>query len=309
MTAGLGTRLRPLSYVRAKPAVPVAGEPLICRILRWLSHHGVRDVVLNLHYKPETITSLVGDGSEFGVRVRYSWEPRILGTAGGPRRALPLLGSDRFFLINGDTLSNVDLRRLAATHLESGARVTLALIPNPRPEHYGGVVVDEAGYVSGFTRPAARPALHFVGVQAVDAGVFATLPEGEPVDTVGRLYDALLARQPRAIRAYSCSASFHDVGTPADYLATCLALAPPEQAPRGLLGMRLRAHPTSRIVRTAIWDDVVVGAGCELTECVVADGVDIPAGRRFTRCAIVNREGREPAAGESIAGELLVSDL
>ena len=84
LTAGLGTRLRPLTDVRAKPAIPVAGEPMIRRIISWLARHGVTDLVLNLHYRPETLTAVVGDGADLAVRVRYSWEPRILGSAGGP---------------------------------------------------------------------------------------------------------------------------------------------------------------------------------------------------------------------------------
>lgn len=165
LTAGLGTRLRPLTYCRAKPAVPVAGSPLIRRLLQWLEAQGVRDLVLNLHYKPETITREVGDGSDLGVRVRYSWEPRLLGTAGGPRRALPLLGAPRFFIVNGDTLSDIPLAQLVTAHARSGARVTLAVVPNPNPRKYGGVAADEAGWVRGFTRPGdPRPAWHFVGV-------------------------------------------------------------------------------------------------------------------------------------------------
>ena len=90
LTAGLGTRLRPLTDVRAKPAIPVAGEPMIRRIIRWLTSRGVTDLVLNLHHLPHTLTALVGDGSDLGLRVRYSWEsPQVLGSAGGPRHALP----------------------------------------------------------------------------------------------------------------------------------------------------------------------------------------------------------------------------
>ena len=74
LTAGLGTRLRPLTLVRAKPAIPVAGEPLVRRIVRWLAANGVTDVVLNLHHLPATLTSVVGDGSDLGSLVRYSWE-------------------------------------------------------------------------------------------------------------------------------------------------------------------------------------------------------------------------------------------
>jgi mannose-1-phosphate guanylyltransferase len=74
LTAGLGTRLRPLTDVRAKPAIPVAGEPMIRRIIRWLVARGVADLVLNLHHLPETLTAVVGGGGDLGARVRYSWE-------------------------------------------------------------------------------------------------------------------------------------------------------------------------------------------------------------------------------------------
>src|SRR5215210_2096536 len=88
LTAGLGTRLRPLTLVRAKPAIPLAGEPLVRRIVRRLVESGVTELMLNLHYRPETVAAVLGDGSDLGARVRYSWEqPRLLGSAGGPRLA------------------------------------------------------------------------------------------------------------------------------------------------------------------------------------------------------------------------------
>ena len=87
LTAGLATRLQPLSSVRAKAALPVAGEVLVLRILRWLRRAGVTRVVLNLHHRAETITREVGDGSAIGLEARYSWEPEVLGSAGGPARA------------------------------------------------------------------------------------------------------------------------------------------------------------------------------------------------------------------------------
>ena len=130
LTAGLGTRLQPLTSVRAKPAMPVAGEPLIRRIITWLSGQGVTELVLNLHHLPQTLTGVVGDGSDLGVQVRYSWEqPVVLGSAGGPRHALPMIGpttgpptdNDAFFLVNGDTMTDLDLRALAAAHDASGA--------------------------------------------------------------------------------------------------------------------------------------------------------------------------------------------
>ena len=167
LTAGLGTRLRPLTYVRAKAAVPVNGDTLARRVVRWLSSQGVHDLVLNLHHLPETIAASVGDGSDLQARVRYSWEQPVLGSAGGPRRALPLLSST-FIIVNGDTLTDVDLPAMLASHAASDALVTMALIPNPRPEQYGGVRVS-GGLVTGFTR-AGTPgdSYHFIGVQIVE---------------------------------------------------------------------------------------------------------------------------------------------
>src|SRR3954469_23242456 len=91
LTAGLGTRLQPLTLARAKAAAPVDGEPLVRRTMRWLVSQGITDLVLNLHHQPQTIAAVVGDGSDLGARVRYSWESPVLGSAGGPRHALPLL--------------------------------------------------------------------------------------------------------------------------------------------------------------------------------------------------------------------------
>jgi NDP-sugar pyrophosphorylase family protein len=150
LTAGLATRLRPLSRVRAKAALPVAGEPLVRRILRCLAQAGIEDAVLNLHHLPHTLTGLVGDGSDLGLRVRYSWETDVLGTAGGPRHALPLLDSPTFLIANGDTLTDVNIPALIASHRASGALVTTAVIPNDQPDKYRGFVTDGRGIVTGY---------------------------------------------------------------------------------------------------------------------------------------------------------------
>src|SRR5688572_698012 len=149
LTAGLATRLRPLSFVRAKAALPVAGVPLVHRILTSLAASGVTDVVLNLHHLPHTLTRLVGDGTGLGVRVRYSWEVPVLGSAGGPKRAVPLLGST-FLIVNGDTLTDVNVEGLVADHRKSGALVTMAVVRQTEPDKYSGLDVDHQGAVLGF---------------------------------------------------------------------------------------------------------------------------------------------------------------
>ena len=217
--------------------------PLAGRILRWLGQGGVADAVLNLHHRPESITAAIGDGAAFGVRVRYSWEPRVLGSAGGPARALPMLDADQFFVVNGDTLTDLDLASLAALHRSSGAEVTLAVVPNPDPLHYGGVDVDGHGRVTGFSAPGPdNHGWHFIGVQAVNGSVFAGLNPDEPASTVSGIYRAMIASRPGAVRAMTCAAAFFDIGTAADYLETCLAIGRAEGLGDVLAGARAAVH-------------------------------------------------------------------
>jgi NDP-sugar pyrophosphorylase family protein len=295
LTAGLGTRLRPLTLARAKAAVPVDGEPLARRAIRWLVSHGVTDLVLNLHHRPASITALVGDGRDLGARVRYSWESPVLGSAGGPRHALPLLldGAERtLLLVNGDTMTNVDVAALRHHHRQAGALVTMALIPNPRPDKYGGVLLDNRGAVTGFTRRGSHePSFHFVGVQAVEADVFAPLPDGVPAESVAGIYPQLMAERPGSVIGFVSDATFQDIGTPSDLLATSLELAAAAgREGRPAWGTRVEVAESARVTRSLLWDDVTIGAGAEVHECIVADGVTIADGARYERCAIVMTE-------------------
>lgn len=308
LTAGFGTRLHPLSLVRPKAALPVAGELLIGRILRRLREFGITRAVLNLHHLPEAIAREVGDGSRFGMHVRYSWESTILGSAGGPARAIPLLEADRFLIINGDTMAEVDLQALTSRHVESGALVTMAVVDgDPR---YGGVVADEDGAVSAFirgtsgtststlgTHPLAPGILgtlgtfHFVGAQAVNASAFSGVDPNLPLETVRELYPRLIARRPGSVRVYSTDAEFLDIGTPAGYLHLTSRVAAREGKPLDR-GARCTIAADAELQRTILWDDVIVESRASLIECIVADGVTIPSGARFHRCSLVLLNGK-----------------
>lgn len=289
LTAGLATRLRPLSDVRAKAAMPVAGTPIIARILQWLQRAGVTRIVLNLHHRPDSITSIVGDGSQLGVEVRYSWETQVLGSAGGPRHALPLLDAPRFFIINGDTLTDCDLAAVATRHLATRASVTMAVVDGD-VERYGGVLVDRQDRVRGFGKPNAEThGLHFIGVQAADADVFASLPDDEPSETVKSLYPRLLAERPESIAICRSDAEFLDVGSARDYLATVATVAAREQRPfdRGA-GCDIAADAV--IERSVLWDRVTVGAGARIVNSVIADDVTIAPGARVENQVLVRSD-------------------
>lgn len=296
LTAGLATRLRPLSLVRAKAAIPVAGRPLAGLILERLRAAGVRDAVLNLHYLPHTITRELGDGAGIGLRVRYSWEGTVLGSAGGPRRAAPIVGADRFLVVNGDTLADVDLDRLIAEHAASGALVTMATMPERDPAKYGGLAVTADGAMTAFVlRGDVTPAQHYVGVQVVEAAAFANVPPDVPWD-LATLYRALIAARPGSVRTCTVASAFYDIGTPLDYLDTCLRL-------NGAAPSRLGLD------RTVLWDEVSIGDGASLTRCIVADGVAIPAGSIWSDQVIRRADAAPLATGETRVGALALSPL
>ena len=286
LTAGLATRLRPLSDIRAKAAMPVAGRPIVARILEWLRAAGVRRVVLNLHHKPDTITDVVGDGSQWDLEVRYSWERTVLGSAGGPRHALPLLDAERFFIVNGDTLTDCALRDVAQHHRRSGARVTMAVVPGD-VERYGGVLVDDDGAVRGFGKARDHTrALHFIGVQAADADVFAELPDDQPSETVRTLYPEILKERVGAIVACESDAEFLDVGTARDYLATVATVAARERRPFDV-GRGTVISDGAVVEHSVLWNGVTVGHGAQLINCVVADGVSVPPGARYRNSVLI----------------------
>lgn len=308
LAAGLGTRLRPLTLCRAKAAVPVAGVPLICRHLKRLTQQGIEDVVINLHHRPDTIAAVVGDGFSFGCRVRFSWERLPLGSAGGPRHALPLLGR-RFIALNADTLCDVDLEALLDTHLSRGASVTLAVTKNLAPHRYGGVLIDANGWVKEFVKAGdKRQSWHFVGTQVAEARVFEALADGKPASSIGGLYDQLLAHG-KQVAVHSISRRFFDIGTPADYLATTHAVSTAEGDPPLSIGARTSIHPRANIKRSVLWDDVAIGADCVVTDCVICDGVHLPRGSVLNGQAVVRvppiREYLSLETGDTRAGELL----
>jgi NDP-sugar pyrophosphorylase family protein len=287
LAAGLGTRLDPLTRLVAKPAVPLAGRALIERILDHLRLHGIREVVLNLHHRPETITALVGDGAHLGLHVRYSWEPDVLGSAGGPCRALPLLDTDTFLIVNGDTLSDAALAPLLGAHKRSGADVTLAVVPNPAPDRYNGILLDEEHAVLGFVpKGEADHSWHFVGLQIAQSTMFQTLQDGVPTETIAGIYRDRLRHSPGCLHGFPVTTTFHDVGTPRDYLRAALAVAG-TSGDASVLEPGATVDATAHVARSVVWASARVGAGAHLEDCVVAGPLTIPRRLRARNSTLV----------------------
>lgn len=291
LAAGYGTRLKPLTSVRAKPAVPLAGEPIARRIIHRLVAAGIRDITLNLHHLPQTIAAVLGDGSDLGARIRYSWEqPRILGSAGGPRQALDIIGVPTFFIVNGDTLADLDLAALALAHRTSGALVTLALTPNHDPSKYGGVHLTSDGAVARFARRGAdaEGSFHFVGVQIAERRAFEGIAAGAAAQSIGGVYDEWIHRLPGSVRGYVSDARFWDIGTVADYWRTSHELVGVETAAPSTAYVA----PSATVTDSILWDDVIVDDHAVVHQCIVTDGVRVAGGDVYECRVLKVEDGR-----------------
>src|SRR5918998_6560119 len=132
LVGGEGTRLRPLTSTVPKPVMPLVDRPFLAYMLEWLRGHGVDDVVISMGYLATAVRNVLGDGSAYNLRLRYVEEPEPRGTAGGLKYAESFL-DERFFMLNGDVLTDMDLTTQLEQHVETGARGTLGLVPVDDP--------------------------------------------------------------------------------------------------------------------------------------------------------------------------------
>ncbi len=190
LAAGLGTRLRPLTYEITKPMVPVLDRPVMEHILDLLSRHGFDEVIANLHYFPDSIREY------FGEQLEYRFEPELLGTAGGVRGCADFFGQEPFVIISGDALTDIDLGALTARHVQSGGIATLAVKQVPDTSEYGVVLHDRDGRVTGFQeKPAPEEALSDLGncgIYVFDPRIFDYFPERPFVDWATDVFPVLL---------------------------------------------------------------------------------------------------------------------
>jgi len=310
LAAGLGERMRPLSAVRAKPALPVLNRPLLHRTIELLVRHGVREVVINTHHLPETIHEAIGSGRRWGVRVSWSRETAILGTGGGLRQARSALGDGPVFVVNGDVVFDFDLTRLLERHRSSGALVTLGLRPNPDPSEYLPIVTGASGRVVWLpglpSPPLSGMARMFTGVQVIETRVLDRLQPGFS-DSIRDL-SAPLVQAGQAVFGVPLRGAWYDLGRPALYLRAQLALLRREVGKRGVLVHRsARLGGGCRIERSVVGARVVVGTGTRVESSVLWEGVRVGEGARV-RSSILAEGARIPD-GAIVEKQVVVGSL
>ena len=260
MAGGEGSRLRPLTSNLPKPMIPLVNRPMMEHVVNLLRQHGFDEVVVTVAYLANAIRTYFGDGSEFGVKMSYATEETPLGTAGSVRNAMDVL-DDRFLVISGDVLTDIDLSAIVATHAEKGSMATIGLTPVENPLEFGIVITRDDGSIERFLE---KPTWGQVFSDTINTGIFVLEPEifdhippGRPVDFSSEVFPALLEAGKPMYGAVA-TGYWEDVGTLAAY----------GRAHKDILDGRVQVDIPGFQLATGVW----LGEGAQLDPSAVVDG-------------------------------------
>jgi mannose-1-phosphate guanylyltransferase len=297
LVGGEGTRLRPLTSTVPKPVVPLVDRPFIVYMLEWLARHGVDDVVMSCGFLATSVRNVLGDGSQFGLKLSFVEEPEPRGTAGALKYAEPLLG-DRFLMLNGDVLTDIDLSAQIAQHERTEARGTLALVPVSDPTAYGLVRLREDGAVKEFVE---KPSADEIDTNLISAGAYVL--ERDVLDLIEPDRNVSIEREiwPRLVGdglyGFAAEAYWLDIGTPDRYLQGTFDIlegnvrtAVADRLGDGYLAVAERVEAEGRIVPPAIVErGCTIGAGAHVGSLVVlGEGVTVGARSTIERSVVLN---------------------
>jgi NDP-sugar pyrophosphorylase family protein len=298
LAAGYGTRLWPLTADRTKPAIPILGKPLIGYVAEYLAGHGVSEVVVNLHHEPASVRNALGDGSQFGVRLRYVEEPIILGTSGALDNVKHLFQDETFITINGKIITDIDLGEALRTHRERKALATLVLMENRTFERFSEVKVKD-GLIEGFggmPLPAsdndngAPPPLMFTGIQILEPRIFKYIPVGRFSHTTTDVYPQAIEHG-EVIAAHVADGLWRELSTLNRYRDISLELLQ-----RGYPGASNHVGQGCYIADGAVvessilWDGIRIETDAAVRNCVIGDGVMISSGVKLSDAVVVRAE-------------------
>jgi len=296
LAAGYGARLWPLTADRTKPALPVLGKPLVGYVAEHLAKQGIEEVIVNLHHRPDSVRAALGNGSQFGVRLRYVHEPVILGTSGALDNAREMIGADTFVVINGKLITDIDLRAAIETHQQTKALATLVLRRNLARERFS-IVETRNGFVTrfaGMPDPALSDSsepdapLMFTGIQIMDSRIFDYIPPGVFSHSTMDVFPQAIAKGER-IAAHIGEGMWFELSTLPRYLDISLALL--NQRGLDLYTGRNASIDTQATVRGSIlWDDVIVERNARVRRAILGDGVCVRAGEEVVDAVVVRAE-------------------
>ena len=295
MAGGKGTRLRPLTSNQPKPMISIANKPCMEHIINLLEHHGLEDIVVTAEFLSEEIQNYFGDGSAWGVKLSYSVEEEPLGTAGSVKFTQDRL-NERFVIVSGDALTDVDLSAVVAFHEERGADATLVLKEVHDPSEFGIVVLEDDGRVSRFfEKPDPDEVFSYTantGIYVLEPGILDGIPAGEEYDFAKDLFPKLLEAG-RPIYGYVTDGYWEDIGNIEQYLDAQKAALD-----GGIRGLRIPGEK--------VREGVYVGRGTRIDEArieapvVLGEDVEVAPGARVGPHSVIAANVRI-GAGASVA--------
>jgi mannose-1-phosphate guanylyltransferase len=297
LVGGEGTRLRPLTSTVPKPVVPLVDRPFISYMLDWLHEHGIDDVIMSCGFLASGVRNVLGDGSAYGVKLRFVEEPDPRGTAGALKFAEPML-DERFVMLNGDVLTDIDISRQVTQHERTGARATLALVPVEDPSAYGLVHLEDDHSVRDFVEKPSPDAIdtHLIsaGAYVLERRILELVPPERHVSIEREVWPLLIGD---GLYGFPSDSYWLDIGTPERYLqATFDILEGNVKTPlRERLGDHyLSVSPTAKVLGRAI-PPAVIEAGAVVADgahvgslVVLSSDVRIGAGSTVERSVILN---------------------
>ena len=332
LVGGEGTRLRPLTATVPKPVLPLVDRPFLVYILEWLRRHGVDDVIMSCGFLATSVRNVLGDGSHLGLRLRFVEEPEPRGTAGALKYAEDLL-AERFLMLNGDVLTDIDLTAQIAQHERTGAVGTLALVAVEDPTAYGLVRTNEDLSVNAFVE---KPTADSIDTNLVSAGAYVL--ERSVLDLIPPERNVSIEREvwPRLVGAglyaYEAAAYWLDIGTPERYLQATFDIlegnvetAVAERLGADFVGVAEHVEAAGRIVPPAIVERgcriaagahvgslVVLGAGVSVGErskierAVVLDGTEVGPDCTLQDCIVA--AGVRLGEGTVVSGGAVIGE-
>jgi mannose-1-phosphate guanylyltransferase len=312
LVGGEGTRLRPLTSTVPKPVVPLVDRPFIAYMLEWLRRHGVDDVIMSCGFLATSVRNVLGDGAGLGIRLRFVEEPDPRGTAGALKFAEPML-DERFLMLNGDVLTDIDLSEQIAQHERTGAKATLALVPVADPSAYGLVHLNDDRSVHDFVE---KPSPDAIDTNLISAGAYVL--DREILELVAPDRNVSIEREvwPRLIGAglygFPSESYWLDIGSPERYLQGTFDIIegnvitavgerlgddwlaidggaevhgrviPPAVIERGV-SVAASAHVGSLVV---LGEDVSIAAGATVERAVILNGTKIGEGCTLRDCIV-----------------------
>lgn len=278
LAAGGATHLYPLTYTLPMVMVPVVNTPVIEHLVRLLARHGFDQIVVNLHYLHRTITGYLGDGSQWGVSIRYSHEDALCGTAGGVKRVSEFF-DDTFLVIGGDDLTDIDLTSMLEFHRKHQGLATMAVLSEADAQEVGIAALDDDQRVVQFEeKPKVKPEKSSwvnTGIYLFEPAIFDHIPDVVPYDFGKHLFPELVA-QNQSLYGYPAEGFWVDVEDPSRYVRAHREILHGRtgiEIPGDEVSPQVWQHPSAEVSPQAILSPpLVIGPGVRIEAGVRVEG-------------------------------------